>query len=223
MKGKIKVLCDFDGTAAANDVGNLLFTRFAGERVFPIIQKWMDGQISSKTCLQEECKLARVTKTELLEFVDEQPLDPDFPRFAAYCFSRNIELAIVSDGLDFYIHRILQNYRFDGKMQVFANHLTFAGSDRIRAEFPFFEFTCGQCANCKGYHVRQAKNSGTTVVYIGDGLSDRCGAAEADIVFAKRGRDLLRCCRKLGVPHEEFTTFGDLLPRFQRIVGEKAG
>ncbi|MFQ5676227.1 MAG: HAD-IB family phosphatase, partial [bacterium] len=109
----MKIFSDFDGTAAINDVGNLLFRTFAGDRCFEIVQRWKDGKISSKDCLIEECKIARVTRTELKQFCDAQELDPNFVELVHYCRARNVEVEILSDGLDFYIDRILKKYNLD--------------------------------------------------------------------------------------------------------------
>ncbi len=47
------------------------------------------------------------------------------------------------------------------------------------------------------------------VVYIGDGYSDTCPAAKADLVFAK---DVLyEYCREQGIPAVPFNSFQDIL------------
>ncbi|MGH7724962.1 MAG: hypothetical protein ACREOU_05990, partial [Candidatus Eiseniibacteriota bacterium] len=45
-------------------------------------------------------------------------------------------------------------------------------------------------------------------VFIGDGLSDRCGARAADVVYAKG--DLLAFCRDAGIPARPFANFEDV-------------
>jgi 2,3-diketo-5-methylthio-1-phosphopentane phosphatase len=207
----MKIICDFDGTAAQNDVGNLLFQTFGDGRGIAAVNLWKQGKISARECLIRECESARVSQTELERFVGAQKLDPHFIDLARYCQSQKIELEIVSDGLDFYIERIIKNHHLDLHLKIHANHLIFVGEDQIRPAFPYFEFGCGRCGNCKGYHVRQAKSDGSRVIYIGDGLSDRCGAREADVVFAKRDRDLLNFCRENHIEHFEFQSFSDVM------------
>jgi len=207
----MKILCDFDGTAAANDVGNVLFRKFAGDGCFDIIQLWKDGEISSKECLLRECEIARVTRTELEQFCDIQDMSPFFTEFLAYCQSSGIPIDIVSDGLDFYVNRILTNHGLNAAVDFYANKLQFLKNGGITVEFPYFKYGCGRCANCKGYHVKRAKAAGYKVVYIGDGLSDRCGADAADIVFARTGRDLENYCDEQQLPHHKFNDFSDVL------------
>jgi len=214
----MKIICDFDGTVAQNDVGNLLFFTFGDERSIEAVNLWIKGNISSRECLIRECEATRVSRSELEDFVDKQKLDPHFNDLALYAQSQQIEMQIVSDGLDFYIERILKNYHLDSQLKIHANHLVFEDQNQIRPEFPYFEFGCGRCGNCKGYHVRHAKSDGKQIIYIGDGLSDRCGARAADVVFAKRGRDLLEFCRENRIAHFEFQDFSDVLNQIRGLV-----
>lgn len=217
----MKVFCDFDGTTAKNDVGSLLFRTFGDDRCHAIVQKWIDGHISSKQCLLDECRLTRVTQDELEDFADAQELDPHFKKFFQFCQNNDIEVEIVSDGLDFYIERILQNHGLDSQIQVRANHIRFENDNRIVPEFPYYEQGCGQCANCKGVHVREAKKNHDTLVYVGDGLSDRCGAEAADVVFAKTGRDLLPYCQKHDIPVKPFSNFADVLSEMRQLLNKE--
>ncbi|NIR50403.1 MtnX-like HAD-IB family phosphatase [candidate division KSB1 bacterium] len=213
----MKIICDFDGTVAANDVGSLLFRTFGDESCKEFVELWKQGEISSKQCLIEECRVTRVTKQELTRFADSQELDPYFKEFVQFCHGRGFDIEIVSDGLDFYINRILKNHGLDSSIEVRSNELTFKNEHRVKPQFPYFEHSCGQCANCKGHHVRQAKKCHSKVIYVGDGLSDRCGAQEADTVFAKRGRDLLEFCKQENIPHFEFENFGDVLNQLRHL------
>lgn len=216
----MKVFCDFDGTVAKHDVGNLLFRTFADGRCFDIVNSWKKGLISSKQCLVEECRIAKVTKEALEHFAEAQQLDPFFKEFVSYCQNNGIEVEIVSDGLDFYIERILKNYGLASVVNFRSNHLVFEEKNQIRPEFPYYEKGCGKCGNCKGYHVREARTSGKKVIYVGDGLSDRCGAKEADIIFAKR--DLLIFCQQNQIPHFEFQDFRDVKHRLMEILNDAA-
>ena len=72
------------------------------------------------------------------------------------------------------------------------------------------------CANCKTNHVINAKsNKNSFVVYIGDGISDCTAAPYADIVFAKRGKDLEKYCLKNGIDYLPFNNFNEILDWFK--------
>ncbi|MFQ6113854.1 MAG: MtnX-like HAD-IB family phosphatase [bacterium] len=212
----MKVFCDFDGTVAKNDVGNLLFRTFSDGRCFDIVNLWRKGVISSRECLTEECRIARVTRKELEEFADAQDLDPFFKDFVYHCQRIDVDVEILSDGLDFYIERILKNHGLESLVNFRSNHLVFVNRNQIRPEFPYYERGCGRCGNCKGYHVREARTKGEQLIYVGDGLSDRCGAREADVVFAKR--DLLEFCRQNQISYFEFKDFRDVLNKLKKVL-----
>ena len=204
------IFSDFDGTIAQNDVGDLLFQTFGDEAVCAnAVQEWLDNKISSRACLQREAETARITQRQLDEFCDAQPIASGFVQFAEYCRRRDWALYVLSDGLDYYIRRILSRHDLD--LPVFSNVLKFLPSlngsipDRITVEFPFFEYSCGRCGNCKSYHVSRLATRHRTRVYIGDGFSDRCGAQAADLIFAKG--DLAKWCNANEKPYSPFEDF----------------
>jgi len=97
-------------------------------------------------------------------FADNQQLDPFFKPLVKFCQQHGIKMTIVSDGLDFYIQKILKNHGLEGFLEVRANHLVFLDRDQIQPEFPYFVDGCGLCGNCKGFHVRAARKQGHEVV-----------------------------------------------------------
>jgi len=204
MKTRLAVLCDFDGTISKDDVGNSLFRTFAGGSQWEeLIASWERGEIGSRECLIKECNLASASRDEIVSFAHNFEIDEYFPTFAAWCSENEIPLAIVSDGLDFYIELILKKHGLSD-LPVYANHLTFTDGG-IGVEFPYFEQGCGRCGNCKGYHVRKYREKFGRVVFVGDGYSDRCALEEADLVLAKKG--LARLCRSLDEPCIEVADF----------------
>jgi 2,3-diketo-5-methylthio-1-phosphopentane phosphatase len=217
--GEYIVLCDFDGTVSTTDVGNRMFARFAADGWETVVQRWKDGEIGSRECLEAECALARATPEQVKEFALTREIDPHFEPFERFCRDRGIDVVILSDGLDFYIELLLEKYGLE-RLSCFANHLEFRG-DRLIPGFPYFELGCLECGNCKGYHVRKHRQEGRTVIYIGDGFSDRCGVREADHVFAKD--DLRRYCREHGIAHYSFDDFDDVLREVKKLLPESPG
>jgi len=204
MTTRLAVLCDFDGTISKGDIGNTLFGKYAGGSEWEeLISSWERGEIGSRDCLIKECRLARVTRDEIVSFAEAFEIDEHFPAFAAWCAENEIPLAVVSDGLDFYIELVLKKYGLS-HLPVYANHLTFTNAG-IVPEFPYFEQGCGSCGNCKGHHVRRYREQFGRVVFVGDGYSDRCALEEADLVLAKKG--LARLCQSLEEPCIEVSDF----------------
>lgn len=49
------------------------------------------------------------------------------------------------------------------------------------------------------------------IVFIGDGVSDISAAREADIIFAKQGKDLEQWCMREGVEYIPWKDYGEIL------------
>jgi 2,3-diketo-5-methylthio-1-phosphopentane phosphatase len=205
------VLVDFDGTITQKDVGALLFNSFSGEKSKRIVSEWLKGKISSKECLQKECELIEITKTQLKSFALSQKIDEHFPDFVDLCKREKMGLVILSDGLDYYIRLILRKYGLE-KIPFYSNTLRFAGK-KLVPEFPYFERGCGNCGNCKKYHLKNLRRPKQKVVYIGDGLSDKCAIGEADFIFAKN--DLKSFCEKEKISYFKFKDFKDVILVFE--------
>ncbi len=202
------IFCDFDGTIAQNDVGDMLFKTFANwPECEMLVQQWLRGEISSRECMEREAVTARLTREQLDAFCDAQALTPGFIEFTEFCRQRNWPLLVLSDGLDYYIQRILLRHGLD--LPILANHLEFVSPDRIVTSFPYFEHSCGKCGNCKGYHLRRLAKPGKKIAYIGDGYSDRCGAQEANLIFAKG--DLAKWCEEKLREYFRFENFENVL------------
>jgi len=215
----IRVFCDFDGTVATEDVGERLFLKFTDGRSADIVTRYVNGEISSHECLQQECEaVGPIALDELISFVDSFELDPFFGGFVRFCSAREIDLTIVSDGLDFYIDRLL---RRDGVSHVryFANHLELTESDEgtmLVPSFPFQDAECPDCGNCKRNHLVTRSGDDDLIVYVGDGHSDRCPVQYADIVFAKRS--LITHCQRQNITYHAFAHFGDVQFRMENIA-----
>jgi 2,3-diketo-5-methylthio-1-phosphopentane phosphatase len=224
----VAILCDFDGTVAQDDVGNLLFGTFTRNgQSSEVVRLWKTGKISSRECLEREAELARVDETRLERFVSKRRLDPYFKDFHDFATRRGMTVAIMSDGLDFYIERMLIRNGL-GHIEFFSNHLTIDG-ERLSVDFPHYDkLDCTDCGCCKTSHLLRFKEQGYYVVYVGDGLSDRCPCESADMVFAKG--DLKRHCEANHIDHVVFENFRDverevlerivLSEEFRRIAGE---
>jgi len=217
MQNKIAIMCDFDGTVAQEDVGNLLFRTFSDNGgTSAVVERWRRGEISSRECLEHEAKLARAKQNDLDDFITKRRLDPYFKDFHDFAKKRGMEVVIMSDGLDYYIESMLVKSGL-GEIEFYANRLKLNG-DTLKIEFPYYDLLgCQDCACCKTHHLFTYRDQGYYIIYVGDGQSDFCPCSSADLVFAK-GR-LLEYCRDAGVDHIEFRNFRDIEREvLQRIV-----
>ena len=213
LKGIAMLLfLDFDTTIAQNDVGDAFFRTFGDwPACEAAIKRWERNEISSREVLEIAALNTRVTREQFEEFCAAQSLANGFIEFVAFCKERHWPIHILSDGLDAYIESILR--RHDLKLPVYSNRLEWIAPERVRVSFPFWEESCGRCANCKRQHVQRLAREGVRRVYIGDGFSDRCGAREAEIVFAKD--HLARWCEEEGRRFSRFEDFTDVLAKMR--------
>jgi 2-hydroxy-3-keto-5-methylthiopentenyl-1-phosphate phosphatase len=193
---------DFDGTISPVDISNTFFSRFAGRDAIDAVAEWKQGLISSTECLKREIDAYSGNLEDLRAYARCQPIDPGFFALQGACREKGIDLIVVSDGLDFYIEPFLEAHK--ARVDFRSNRLEIRNGERLLS-FPHYRESCGTCANCKSSHVEQAAAQGKMVIYVGDGLSDKCAVSRADVVFAKG--ELAEYCEREGIPH---VVFGDL-------------
>ena len=205
-KNKLAVLCDFDGTVTKVDVGHQVYAHFGDERWKEVNQRWRRGEISSKDCLIGEYSFLDASEQEVMEHIMKMEIDPGLLDLVDTCRNNDIPIAIVSDGFDFYIHAMLEKYGLSD-IDVFCNQMRFNGR-KVELSFPFYDQGCGVCGNCKKLHVQNFEDDSRTVIYVGDGLSDRYAARASDVVFAKA--DLKTYLINNSIDFIEFTNMSDV-------------
>lgn len=214
------IFTDFDGTMAQNDVGDAFFRAFGDWRECEaVIARWERNEISSREVYEIAARNTRVTRAQFEAFCADQSLAPGFLEFAGYCRERAWPLIVLSDGLEAYIQAVLRLYKLS--LPVYSNQLEFIPPDRVRVSFPYWDKSCGRCANCKRQHVEQMVKPGQRSVYLGDGFSDCCGAQAADIIFAKDR--LANWCKTEGREFHAFEDFTDVLRVLRELHSPSAG
>jgi HAD superfamily phosphoserine phosphatase-like hydrolase len=205
----VAYLCDFDGTISPQDIGAAFAERFApgpDPRADALLSEWLAGRIGHRALTAHQCGRLRVDAAEALAFTRGFRLDPRFAPFAREALGRGDAVMVVSEGLGFYVQDHLERLGL-GQLPWAANEAVFANG-RVEARFPFADPECGDCGNCKAQHVRRYRGRGFHTVLVGDGASDRHGAAAADRVIARGS--LADWCATEGVPFVPFTDFADV-------------
>jgi 2,3-diketo-5-methylthio-1-phosphopentane phosphatase len=206
------IFSDFDGTISQLDVTDLVLTQLAHPSWREVEVEWARGLIGSRECLERQMALVSASTKELNALVDSVPIDPHFAKFYRFLRRRAVPFYVVSDGFDIIIRRVLKNAGLNGPLRngthLFSSVLKVRGR-RLEPSFPYAGPSCKHdCATCKAEIIRQRRRSGSAVIFIGDGLSDRFAAQSADIVFAKR--QLLAFCRENGITCRPFETFAQI-------------
>ncbi len=205
---------DFDGTIAVQDVGNRLFTAFSGGRNYDIVERWKRREVTSVVCLTKEAELISASRSELVDFVSQFEIDEGFGGLCDLCRENDIPVMVISDGLDLYIHAILDRHGF-GDIPVMSNRAVFENG-RLRIEFPQLDHSCGFCGNCKGSAIRRLTRDVDKSIFIGDGYSDLCAIDVSDYLFAKA--DLANYLAQSGREFIPYENLCDVTERIRRKI-----
>jgi 2,3-diketo-5-methylthio-1-phosphopentane phosphatase len=199
---------DFDGTLAVRDSVDALLESFADARWRQIEQDWLDGRITAVECMRRQLRLVKADRLTLETYFRSIQLDASFLPFLRHVRGF-AEIAIISDGL---AHSIATATRAANipPLAIFANTLHFT-PDGLDISFPHRDPACADGNGvCKCAIARKlAAAAEGPIVLIGDGKSDACLAAHAEIVFAKSS--LAKHCQHAGIPFHPFQTFADVL------------
>ncbi|MGE5314994.1 MAG: MtnX-like HAD-IB family phosphatase [Acidobacteriota bacterium] len=215
------VFTDFDATITREDIGDNLFRVFGEyEACVGNYRLFREGRLDARECWRRNCAtIGTLTKEELFRYVDGVEADSAFPLFADFCRAKGIPVAVVSDGFDVYIERVLSRIGLS-HLPVYSNRLSFAEDGTLVPEFPHTDAECAACANCKRNHLLTHASETEVIVYIGDGHSDCCPARFADVVFAKA--TLLKYCERENITYHRFETYRDVLGAFRHMVETSA-
>lgn len=216
---KIKIFCDFDGTITTKDVGEHMFLEFGdSEKAYEIFNRWTRKEIDSTQEWQELLELVSdLTEEQFNNFIDTIEIAYGFNEFVEYSEANNLELTILSDGMDYYIDRILKNNGLSN-LKFYSNKLTFTG-EGLKVDFPYTDEECKECGNCKRNHIIENSSDEDITIYIGDGYSDTCPIQYVDYIFAKKS--LLKFCEKERISYYPYKNFKDIIRLLGGIVEKK--
>ena len=204
------VLSDFDDTAAEQNVAELLLQRFGDATWTDVRDKFRKGELNLKEYQEIVFRNIKADVGTMQRYVKEKAnLRPHFGELVEHCENNNIPMAIVSQGLDFYIEALLNAEGYES-IPVYAVNTSFNSSGityHYNHTSPGKEFQ----GNSKGLIVNEYQQKGYKVYYMGDGRSDFEAAREADVVFAHSV--LADECDKQGINYIRFNDFGDVLKR----------
>jgi 2-hydroxy-3-keto-5-methylthiopentenyl-1-phosphate phosphatase len=201
----VTVLCDFDGTITPSDLADFIFSKFAACGLF-YSRQWAQNMIDTREEILRTFATISAGPDEIAAALATIEIDPTFPELVAFARQKGIELAIVSDGLDWAIDEVLKAHGIQG-LPIYSNHVIIEGK-KWSCEFPWFDPSTPLVGVCKPLLVRRYRQNGGRVIFIGDGRSDREAVMEADLVFARDA--LAQYCREQGIAALGFNNFREV-------------
>ena len=187
----IVICCDFDGTITLTDTGKALLSNLTNKDWHFYDNLVITGTMGTREALVKQWGMIEKTSVEEInKIVDNIEIDPSFIKFYNWTKANKMQFVILSDGFKTHINRIFGNHNIQiAESDIKSNDMKLVDG-KIKLEFLTPECEHG-CANCKHFYVKQFKDKGNKIIYIGDGLSDIFPARElADLIFAKENEDL---------------------------------
>ncbi|UJF32400.1 MtnX-like HAD-IB family phosphatase [Paenibacillus hexagrammi] len=213
---KIAVVTDFDGTLMEQDVGSTIMKQLGVEQesqLIEVLARFKRKEIGSYTWIEASTPLLEGKREQVDRLIEDKELRDGALDFLSFCKGEQVPVTILSDGLIYYIERILDRLQVEAE-QVISNPITYSDNGELRYGLQNDNAACKWCGCCKASVVRKLKQDGWSIIYIGDGGSDYYGSAFADWIFARSS--LVRYLTEEGTEFYPFQTFWDVLEVVQR-------
>jgi 2-hydroxy-3-keto-5-methylthiopentenyl-1-phosphate phosphatase len=200
------IVVDFDGKVTEGDLLDTMAQELGDSGVYAEVEDGLHrGELSLQDVITREFAPVRAPIDEAVEWTLERArVRPGFSELVELARERGWRLAVVSSGFHELIEPVLASVGVD--VEVYANRVD-ARPDGWRVQWRE-ERVCEVCGErCKRTLLRDIAPQGE-VVYVGDGISDRCAALASDRVFAIRG--LAEYLGASGVAYTGFRDFSDV-------------
>ncbi|SAL99144.1 hypothetical protein [Absidia glauca] len=223
---KVQVFTDFDGTLSLDDTGLLLIDdrRSMGpERRRVIEHQILNNEITYKDGLQEMWNSVHISWDEAwAEYLDHCKIDPGFPDFNDYCREHNFPVTIISSGLKPLLEKIMSNFLGEKAKEIDIVSNDGKVDDRNWNIIWRDDSEYGNDKSRTLQKAREAASPDTIFVFCGDGVSDISAARHADVLFARKDRDLETYCVREKIPFVPFDTFKEVEDVVKKLVDKKA-
>jgi 2-hydroxy-3-keto-5-methylthiopentenyl-1-phosphate phosphatase len=204
------------------DVGNRFFETFGGAECAPLVRRYRAEELSARACFEQEMTAVGAVDLAAFEaFLAQQELDPGARELVASCQRMEVEVTILSDGLDAYMRPLLEKQGLEG-VRFFSNQTVWQEEGalvRARLSFPHANGECDRCGCCKRNIMLGSAGDGDVLIYVGDGYSDRCPVEYADLVFAKGA--LQTWCQQNNITYLPYRSLDDVRRRLETELGRR--
>jgi 2-hydroxy-3-keto-5-methylthiopentenyl-1-phosphate phosphatase len=209
------IFCDFDGTVTESDNIIAIMKRFAPPEWEAIKDDVLARRVSVREGVGRMFSLLPVSlKDDIVSFVLENAKIRDgFREFLAFVREEEIPFFIVSGGIDFFVHPVLEG--LVDRDRIFCNGSDFSG-ETIRILWPHAcdEDCKNDCGLCKPAILRRYDPQTFHRIVIGDSITDLQAAKLAEEVFATDF--LAEKCREYGIRYVPFESFHDIIRSLKR-------
>ena len=208
--GSYVIFSDFDGTIIQQDSTDTMVRIYGSELNKQDELLFIEGKVSNRETMQRHFRTMRLPLEQYFGVLHSMTLDPTFKKFYNKMKPLGLTFSVLTgntaEGVRLYLAKNGFNdvSVYGNKLQIENGAVVFISEDQVG------ETLCkkGSCAFCKAARLEGAKKLGKKVVYIGDGHTDICAAAHADLLFAKGV--LAEWCEKNNTAFQRFESFEDI-------------
>lgn len=222
---------DFDGTITQRDsndymtdnLGYGIEKRKAGNKAV------LDGKMSFRDSFRDMLDSIKTPFDQCIKvLIDAIALDPYFKQFYDYARANNIPIVVLSGGMRPIIEALLAHLIGENDIRIVSNEVGSRNGADINTEggWEIIYHDDTHFGHDKSIEIRPyaalPDDQRPTMFYAGDGVSDLSAAKETDLLFAKKGHDLIKYCVREKVPFTVFEDWSAILSTVNAIVdGEK--
>jgi len=223
---------DFDGTITQQDSNDFMTDNLGyGEKLRKQgNQDVLDEKITFRDSFREMLDSVKTPFDQCIMILCENiKLDPYFKEFFDYARQNNIPIVVLSGGMTPIVRGLLVNLLGEDahEMQIVSNDVAPRDGKSINEEggwqIAYHDdtgFGHDKSLEIRPYAKLPANNR-PVMFYAGDGVSDFSAAKETDLLFAKKGRDLITYCIRGGMPFTTFEDWSSILATLKDIVEGK--
>ena len=214
------IACDFDGTITCRDTLHVIVESFGERGVWERLEPRLRvGEITVEQAMQIQFAEVRATPDDVRDAVRKHaPIRAGFAEWVQWCAAGGHRLVVISNGFRSIIDPVFAEVGLGG-LEVVAHDAEF-GRAGCRIVWSERGDRCTRCGRpCKRAPLRERWN-GEHLVYVGDGISDRCVSLTADLVFARDG--LAEHLREQNIAFTPFEDFHEVREALTDLVGAAA-
>ena len=202
-------MLDFDGTITEIDLLDEMARRFGDPAVYQEVEDGLhSGTITLQECITREFEPVTTPLPEVVTWVLENvDIRAGLIELVEHARERGWGVRVLSSGFEEIIEPVLEHLGING-IEILANRLD-VQLDGWRVIWRD-ETVCAVCGEaCKRGGLPEGE-----IVYVGDGVSDRCAALASRRIFATRG--LARYLDERRTSYEPFVDFHDIVHALTR-------
>ncbi|KAF2164818.1 hypothetical protein M409DRAFT_56193 [Zasmidium cellare ATCC 36951] len=219
---------DFDGTITLQDSNDFMTDNigFGGDKRRQGNRDVLEGKDTFRDSFKKMMDSVTKPFPECIDYlVQNIKLDPGFQEYFQWALKNEIPTVVVSSGMEPIIRAILKNLigPDHDKLDIVSNEVEARPGKSIDQEggwqIKYHDdsgFGHDKSLTLRPY-ANLPKEKRPTLFYAGDGVSDLSAAKETDLLFAKKGHDLIRYCARENVPFTVFEDWSNILKVVKKI------